>query len=433
MAYSSDSDTSSLWIFDRNSQSSSASDACQSLITSSLSEESLGSDNFSDEEFVAVVGGLGYIGSHTCLELLRAGYNILVIDNLYNSFKTTYHQILTLAEQYHGSRKQKTPLAFFCEADYRDQEEMRKLFSHYIVPSSRDSDIKTKIKSRISGIIHFAAYKSVTESIEQPIKYYSNNVAGLIEFCAILAEFNIKTLIFSSSATVYGSKASSEFFLREEHCVHQTEKFFDHHGNLRTMESECCGLTNPYARSKWICEAVLSDVARADSRWAIVALRYFNPIGCDESGVLGENSRQTPTNLMPTIMQVLSGKLPALTIFGVDYPNTPDGTTVRDYIHVTDLARGHLSALKAAMKKKGFRTYNLGTGTGHSVRDIVKAVEIASKSHIPTQIAPRRKGDLERSVALPKRAEVELKWITEKSLNDACRDIIKFIGLQKES
>ncbi|RKF61921.1 UDP-glucose 4-epimerase [Erysiphe neolycopersici] len=428
---SSDSEVSSSQLSGCNPNSSPLSELYLSPTRQNSSEENFRPVYFPEDKFIAVIGGLGYIGSHTCLELLRAGYNVLIIDNLSNSFDTTQDQILYLARQYHNARGQKVPQLKFYEADYRDEIKIKKILSDYISPDLRTPDMVPVPKSKILGVIHFAAYKSVVESIKYPLKYYDNNVAGLVKFCIILNEFNIKTFIFSSSATVYGSKANSEVLLREEHCVHQTESYYDQFGIFRTSEPGCTGLTNPYGRSKWMSEAILSDIATADRNWAITALRYFNPIGCDGSGLLGEDPRGVPTNLMPVVMRVLSGQIPGINIFGVDYPNTHDGTAVRDYIHVTDLARGHISALESAIERKGFRTYNLGSGIGYSVRDIIEAVEKVFCCKIPTQFAPRREGDVEMSVALPKRAEDELKWKTEKSLNDACKDLMSFISLRK--
>ncbi|KAI6245081.1 UDP-glucose 4-epimerase [Erysiphe necator] len=428
---SSDSEVSSPQASNCNPNSSPISEVYLSPIDQDDSEKNLKPVYFPEENFIAVVGGLGYIGSHTCLELLRAGYNVLIIDNMSNSFDTTHDQILYLARQYHKARGQKVPQLSFYEADYRDEAKIREILSDYTSPILKTPDMTQAPNSRIVGVIHFAAYKSVVESIENPLKYYDNNVSGLIKFCIILKEFNIKTFIFSSSATVYGSKANSEVLLREEHCVHQTESYYDQFGIFKTNEPGCSGLTNPYGRSKWMSEAILSDIATADSDWAITALRYFNPIGCDGSGLLGEDPRGIPTNLMPVVMRVISGQIPGINIFGADYPNTHDGTAVRDYIHVTDLARGHISAFESAVERKGFRTYNLGSGIGYSVRDIIQAVEKVFCCKIPTQIAPRRKGDVEMSVALPKRAGDELKWKTEKSLNDACKDLMSFIKMRK--
>jgi len=322
------------------------------------------------------------------------------------------------------------------ESDYRDQNAMRDILSEYVIPQgqSTEPDGNKHTASRILGVIHFGAYKSVSESIEEPLKYYANNVAGLIEFCSTLNDFNIKTLIFSSSATVYGSLANSGRPLMEEYCTHRIESFLDHDGELKTVLPGCTGLTNPYGRTKWMCEAILSDLALADPNWTIVALRYFNPVGCDESGLLGEDPRGVPTNLMPVVLRVLTGLSAVLDVFGTDWP-TPDGTAIRDFIHVTDLARGHIAALAAAANcrlPKGFRTYNLGTGRGQSVLDVVGAVESVSSSTIPIRVVDRRDGDVGICVAMPKRAEVELDWKAEKSLETCCRDICNFLDRMKD-
>lgn len=251
----------------------------------------------------------------------------------------------------------------------------------------------------------------------------------MIEFCSTLASFNIKTFIFSSSATVYGSLANSGKPLKEEYCTHQTETFVDHDGETKTVLPGCSGLTNPYGRTKWMCEAILSDLAKSDPSWTIIALRYFNPVGCDESGSLGEDPRGVPTNLMPVALKVLTGMSSVLDIFGTDWP-THDGTALRDFIHVTDLAKGHIAALAAAADGrlfKGFRTYNLGSGTGHSVLDVVKALEAVSSSPIATRDVARRQGDVGVCVAMPERAEVELGWKAEKSLKTCCKDIWNFL------
>lgn len=385
----------------------------------------------SNREYVAVVGGLGYIGSHTCLEMLKAGYNIIIIDNLSNSFRSVYTRIETLAKTHFETRCESMPQMRLHESDYRDEVAMRQILEEYVRPStpSHLPEDQPRVISKIRGVIHFGGYKSVSESIQEPLKYYANNVAGLIGFCSMLNSFQIKTFIFSSSATVYGSIANSGVPLREEYCTHQEESFIDHDGATKTVLGGCTGLTNPYGRTKWICEAILSDLALADPEWTILALRYFNPVGCDESGLLGEDPRGIPTNLMPVVVRVLTGVSPVLDVFGTDYP-TADGTAVRDFIHVTDLARGHIAALAAAADgrvPKGFRTYNLGSGKGHSVLDVVGAVESASSSKIPLKTVDRREGDVGICVAMPKRAEMELNWKTEKSLETCCRDICNFL------
>jgi UDP-glucose 4-epimerase len=362
---------------------------------------------------------------------LKSGYNIVIIDNLSNSYRSVYNRIQILAKDYFETRSESMPQMKLYESDYRDEVATRQILGEYVRPHtpSHLPEDEARGGSRIRGVIHFGAYKSVSESIQQPLKYYANNVAGLIEFCSILNSFQIKTFVFSSSATVYGSIANSGVPLREEYCTHQAESFIDHDGAARTVLGGCTGLTNPYGRTKWMCEAILSDLALADPEWTILALRYFNPVGCDESGFLGEDPRGIPTNLMPVVVRVLTGVSPALDVFGTDYP-TADGTAVRDFIHVTDLARGHIAALAAASDgrvPKGFRTYNLGGGKGHSVLDVVGAVESASSSKIPLRTVDRREGDVGICVAMPKRAETELNWKTEKSLEVCCRDICTFL------
>lgn len=385
----------------------------------------------SDREYIVVVGGLGYIGSHTCLELLKSGYNIVIIDNLSNSFRSVYTRLENLGKNYFDTRCEPMPQIHLYVSDYRDEAAMKQILGEYVRPHTSPQLLEgeARLESRIRGVIHFGAYKSVSESIQQPLKYYANNVAGLVEFCSILNSFQIKTFVFSSSATVYGSIANSGMPLREEHCTHQEEAFSNHEGVTKTVLGGCTGLTNPYGRTKWMCEAILSDLALADPEWTVLALRYFNPVGCDESGLLGEDPRGVPTNLMPVVLRVLTGISPVLDVFGTDYP-TADGTAVRDFIHVTDLARGHIAALAAAFDgrvPKGFRTYNLGSGKGHSVLDVVNAVESASSSKIPLRILGRRDGDVGSCVAMPKRAETELDWKTEKSLETCCRDVCNFL------
>ncbi|EKD19490.1 uncharacterized protein L3040_002633 [Drepanopeziza brunnea f. sp. 'multigermtubi'] len=390
-----------------------------------------------DPEYILVVGGLGYIGSHTCLELLKAGQNVLIIDNLSNSYNSVFERISSLANKYHEERCQTTPLMRLCEADYRNETAITDILGEYVKPNGPNGTYieGAPMQSSIKGVIHFAAYKSVSESITNPLKYYSNNVAGLVGFCSVLSDFNIKTLVFSSSATVYGTVANSGRPLREEDCTHQAETFVDQDGAARTTEGGCTGLTNPYGRSKWMCEAILSDLALADPDWTILALRYFNPVGCDESGLLGEDPRGVPTNLMPVAVRVMTGASAELNVFGTDYP-TPDGTAVRDFIHVTDLANGHVAALSSAAAgrvSRGFRTYNLGSGTGCSVYEVVGALQAASKKTIPLKVSPRREGDVGSCVAMPLRAELELNWKTKKTLTTCCRDIMNFLDLSKDA
>ncbi|KAM3085762.1 hypothetical protein ACMFMG_002824 [Clarireedia jacksonii] len=365
------------------------------------------------DRFILVVGGCGFIGSHTVWELAKAGYNVAVVDNLSNSFIQVFERIELMVDYHYAQSKHgQRPTLKFHQSDFRDINKMTAILQEYDYPLSFESSSDTLCndqRSRISGVIHFAAYKAVEESIQQPLKYYSNNVGGLIDFCSLLGDFGIKKLVFSSSATVYGTIADSGMPLHED--------FVDASG--------CTGLTNPYGRTKWMCEAILSDLAKSDPDWEITALRYFNPIGCDESGLLGEDPRVAATNLMPVVLRVLTGALSSLSVYGSDY-DTVDGTAVRDYIHVTDLARGHLAALDNG-PSGGFRVYNLGTGRGYSVLEVVTAMEHATRKAVPVKIVGRRGGDVGKCVALSSKAEMELMWKTEKSLAMCCGDLWRFL------
>ncbi|QSZ30294.1 hypothetical protein DSL72_004816 [Monilinia vaccinii-corymbosi] len=372
--------------------------------------------NAINDQWILVVGGLGFIGSHTVWELAKDGYNVAVVDNLSNSFFTVFEKLQSMVSQHYsllGKNGHRPSLAFH-DADFRNMNKMKTILEAYDYPGVMSFDSSSDTlgngqRSSISGVIHFAAYKAVEESIRQPLKYYSNNVGGLVDFCSLLQQFGIKKMVFSSSATVYGTVADTGVPLREEY----------------VMGSGCSGLTNPYGRTKWMCEAILSDLAHSDPDWEITALRYFNPIGCDESGLLGEDPRVAATNLMPVVLRVLTGALPALSVYGSDY-DTHDGTAVRDYIHVTDLARGHLAAL-SNRPHGGFKVYNLGTGQGYSVLDVVSAMEQATQSKIPINIVGRRGGDVGKCVALAEKAQKELMWKTEKSLADCCEDLWRFL------
>ncbi|KAF2793487.1 UDP-glucose 4-epimerase [Melanomma pulvis-pyrius CBS 109.77] len=415
--------------------------------------------------FIMVVGGLGYIGSHTVLELLKENYNVLIIDDLSNSYESVLHRIKTLASEHFATQDRPMPALHFRQLDYRSPC-MRSILASYSsysistkmgistpmegirsMPSRRfpfsslqrtDSGIDMepedaqetvlRRESRISGVIHFAAYKSVEESIRMPLKYYSNNVCGLVDFLSLLEEFGIKNFVFSSSATVYGESANCGVPLREELCVHHPESFLDDDGFERRMLPGAMGLTSPYGRSKFMCESILADIALSDPSWSITALRYFNPVGCHESGLLGEDPRQKPSNLIPVIATVLTGTKPVLDIFGTDW-NTPDGTAVRDFIHVVDLARGHIAALAASAAgrvKASFRAYNLGTGRGHTVREVLQSLEHTSSRAIPVREAGRRAGDVGFCVAEVRRAETELQWRAEKTLADCSADVWNF-------
>jgi UDP-glucose 4-epimerase len=372
-------------------------------------------------EFILVVGGLGYIGSHTSWELLKDGYNVVVIDDLSNSFTTVLDTLRAMNSERHQESKSRRPELHFHQADFRDQGTMEEILRQY------DYGSTSAHTSQIKGVIHFAAYKSVSESIEDPLKYYDNNVAGLVSFCKTLSIFNIKNLVFSSSATVYGVLADKGGRLPEELCAHRETDWLDSRGQKQTTLAGCAGLTNPYGRTKWMCEAILADLAISDPAWTVVALRYFNPVGCDDSGRLGEDPRMTPTNLMPVVLQVLTGGRDHLSVYGTDW-DTPDGTAIRDFIHVSDLARGHLAALSTRMT--GFQTFNIGTGSGHSVTEVVNAMEKASGKSIPSVKTGRRDGDVGMCVADPTKAMTELGWKPSKTLLDSCLDLCRFLGIE---
>ena len=326
---------------------------------------------------ILVTGGTGYIGSHTCVELIKKGYDVVIFDNLFNS----KIDVLDRIEKITGVRP-----AFY-RADLLDVDSMRPCFEEH----------------KIDAVIHFAGLKAVGESVEKPLLYYENNIAGSVNLCKLMSEYGCKRLIFSSSATVYGDPAQIPI---TEECP----------------KGQC---TNPYGWTKSMLEQVFTDVQKADEEWSVVLLRYFNPIGAHESGLLGESPNGIPNNLMPYIMQVAVGKLPELGVFGDDY-DTPDGTGVRDYIHVVDLARGHVNAVEKVTGTTGVNIYNLGTGNGYSVLDIVKAFEAANDIKIPYTIKPRRAGDIATCYADPSKAKAELGWEAELDLQKMCEDSWNF-------
>ncbi|KAJ5908943.1 hypothetical protein N7495_001625 [Penicillium taxi] len=381
-----------------------------------------------DDKYVLVTGGLGFIGSHTSLELLKAGYNIIIVDNLSNSFENVFERINQAANLHCERTGTICPKAkLFC-ADYQDTAAMNILLSSHAVRTPGS----TEQTSNITGVIHFAAYKAVAESIAQPLKYYRNNVKGLIDLLSLLGDYNIKSFIFSSSASVYGTLSEGLPRLREEDCVHEREGYVAPNGELVNTESGFTGITNPYGRSKFFGEAILADLCKSDPSWTVLGLRYFNPIGCDESGLLGEDPRESASNLFPAVVRVLTGQTPELYIYGNDW-NTPDGTAVRDFIHVTDLARGHIATLSAAQNGRimgSFRTFNLGTGSGHSVTEVVQNMESVSQRPIPCKLVGRRPGDVGSCVAIADRAGFELGWKTEKSLRDACQDLWNYLRIE---
>jgi len=383
-----------------------------------------------DDQYVLVTGGLGFIGSHTSFELLKAGYNVIIVDDLSNSFRDVFDRILVAANRHFKRVGGGCPKAELCDMDYRDTPAMRTLLGSHSVVSPAGG---ARSRSNITGVIHFAAFKAVEESIRKPLKYYQNNINGLVDFIGLLEEYDIKTFIFSSSANVYGTLAERGHTLREEHCVHQEETYTGvDGGDMQHSEQGCTGITNPYGRTKFFGEAILSDVARSDPSWTVVGLRYFNPIGCDASGLLGEDPKGVPSNLVPVVLKVVTGQYPDLAVYGTDW-NTPDGTAVRDFIHVTDVAKGHTAALSVAqtgrMQGGNFRTFNLGTGCGHSVMEVVAAMESVTQRPIPRRMAGRRAGDVGSSVASADRAANELGWKTEKSLRDACQDLWNYLKI----
>ncbi len=332
---------------------------------------------------ILLTGGAGYIGSHTAVELLNAGEELVIIDNFYNSKPKALEAI-----------KKITGKDFkFYEMDYLDRTKLEKVFE----------------ENDITAVINFAGYKCVGESVKKPIEYYTNNVSGCLTLLDTMRKFNVKKFIFSSSATVYGDPEVIPI----------------------TEECKTGGTTNPYGTSKLFIEKILMDLYKSDNSWDICILRYFNPVGSHESGLIGEEPQGIPNNLMPYVARVASGQLKELSVFGNDY-DTPDGTGVRDYIHVVDLAKGHLCALNKIEKEgKGLYIYNLGTGKGYSVLDMVKAFEETTGKKVPYRITERRPGDIATCYADPQKAKEELNWVAEKDINDMCKDTWNFIEKNK--
>ncbi|MBR6897331.1 MAG: UDP-glucose 4-epimerase GalE [Lachnospiraceae bacterium] len=322
---------------------------------------------------ILVTGGAGFIGSHTCVELINAGRDIVVMDNLSNSSEKSLERVTQITGK-------KVP---FYKVDLLDVEGMNEIFE----------------KEKIDAVIHFAGLKAVGESVKKPWEYYNNNITGTLNLVKVMREHGVKNIIFSSSATVYGNPA---FVPITEECP----------------KGVC---TNPYGWTKSMLEQILSDIQKADPEWNVILLRYFNPIGAHKSGLIGENPNGIPNNLMPYITQVAVGKLPRLGVFGDDY-KTHDGTGVRDYIHVVDLAIGHVKALDKIEKNCGLFVCNLGTGQGYSVLDVVKAFEKASGITIPYDIKPRRAGDIDECYADPSLAERELGWKAQRGIEEMCED-----------
>ncbi|MBR5540604.1 MAG: UDP-glucose 4-epimerase GalE [Clostridia bacterium] len=322
---------------------------------------------------ILITGGCGYIGSHTCIELLESGHDIVVLDNFYNSDIEALNRV-----------KELTGKEFpFYECDIRDAEGLRRIFSTH----------------KIDVVIHFAGLKAVGESVQKPLEYFDNNVNGTLVLCSVMREFGCKRMVFSSSATVYGMNNPSP--LNE------------------TMEVGA--VTNPYGRTKFMIECILQDLCVSDPDWSVVLLRYFNPIGAHKSGRIGEDPSGIPNNLMPYVTQVAVGKREKLSVFGNDY-DTPDGTGVRDYIHVVDLARGHVCAVNYALKTTGVEAINLGTGTGYSVLDLVNTFQKVNNVPVPYAIVERRPGDIGTCYSNPAKAKELLGWEAEFGLEDMCRD-----------
>lgn len=322
---------------------------------------------------VLVTGGLGYIGSHTCVELMNAGVDVVVADNLYNCKKSSYDRIKTLVGKDFP----------FYECDIRDKEGLQKVFD----------------AEQIDSVIHFAGLKAVGESCHKPLEYFDNNVTGTLVLLDVMRNNNCKKIVFSSSATVYGMNNISPL----------------------TEDMQVGGVTNPYGRTKFMIECILQDLYASDNSWSICLLRYFNPIGAHKSGTMGEDPNGIPNNLMPYITQVAIGKREFLNVWGNDY-DTHDGTGVRDYIHVVDLALGHVKAVDKIRGSEGLFIYNLGTGTGYSVLDVVNAFVKASGVNIPYKIGPRRTGDIATCYSDPSKALRELGWKAERGIEEMCED-----------
>lgn len=326
---------------------------------------------------ILVTGGAGYIGSHTCVELLNAGHKIIIVDNFLNSKPETLQKIKQITNK---------DLKFY-EADLLNRSAIEGIFA----------------ENRIDAVIHFAGLKAVGESVELPLRYYHNNVTGSLILLDAMAKYNVKRIVFSSSATVYGNPQT-----------------------VPIKEDFPLSTTNPYGSTKLMIENILRDLYVSDNEWSIALLRYFNPIGAHKSGLIGEDPNGIPNNLMPYIVRVASGKLEILSVFGSDYP-TKDGTGVRDYIHVVDLSLGHLKALKKVMDSKGAEAYNLGTGRGYSVLEVIQTFESATGQKVNYRIAPRRAGDIAKCYADPLKAKIELGWAAGRDLKEMCIDSWQFV------
>lgn len=322
---------------------------------------------------ILVTGGAGYIGSHTCVELLNEGYEVVVVDNLYNASEKALDRVKEITGK---------DLTFY-KADIRDKKALDEIFD----------------KEKVDAVIHFAGLKAVGESVAKPLEYYENNIAGTLNLCEVMRNHGVKNIIFSSSATVYGDPA---FIPITEECPKGT-------------------CTNPYGWTKWMLEQILTDLQKADPEWNVILLRYFNPIGAHQSGMIGEDPKGIPNNLLPYVAQVAIGKLECVGVFGNDY-DTPDGTGVRDYIHVVDLARGHVKAVQKLADKEGVSVYNLGTGNGYSVLQVIHAFEKACGHPLKYEIKDRRPGDIAACYCDPKKAGKELGWTAQYGIEEMCAD-----------
>lgn len=331
---------------------------------------------------ILVTGGTGFIGSHTCVELIDAGYDVVIIDNLSNSKK----DVVSYIEKITGKK------VVFYENDVCDKGALRNIFK----------------ENKIDAIIHFAGYKAVGESVMKPLMYYRNNLDSTLSLLEVANEFNVKKLAFSSSATVYGKPK-----------------------HLPIKENFPLSTTNPYGTTKLMIEKILKDLYSSDNNWSIAILRYFNPIGAHKSGLLGENPNGIPNNLMPYIIKVATGELKCLGIFGNDY-DTKDGTGVRDYIHVVDLAKGHVKAIEKILKETGYDCYNLGTGNGYSVLDLVNTFMKVNNVNVKYEIKDRRPGDIDACYADPSYAYEKLGWKAEKDINEMCLDSYNYVLKQGE-
>ena len=330
---------------------------------------------------ILVTGGCGFIGSHTCVELLENGYEVVIIDDLSNSKENVIDKIKEI------TGKEPT----FYKGQVQDEELLNKIFTEH----------------KIDAVIHFAGYKAVGESVKEPLMYYHNNLLSTIILCETMKKYDCKKIVFSSSATVYGKPKE-----------------------LPIKEDFPLSTTNPYGTTKLMIERILGDLYNSDNSWSIAILRYFNPIGAHKSGLIGENPNDIPNNLMPYIVKVATGELPQLNIFGNDY-DTPDGTGVRDYIHVVDLAKGHIKAIEKVLKDEKIDYYNLGTGNGYSVLDLVNTFEKVNDVKVKYQITERRPGDIDACYADPEKAYNELGWKAEKGIEEMCKDAYNFVMKNK--